>query len=226
MPAVAKQDLMVVVTSVGTEDQALDVAHALVRSRRAACVNIIPNVHSVYRWKGRVCDDGEMLLIIKTRASNFESVRETIHKVNTYELPEVMGYRVDWASPGFSSWIDKMTTARKRKVENTPEPAPRRPAPRATARPVSGVCGRPKTCTQSTWSLPRVTFRKVGDTNRTEDVLPVLAAAHPALEDRLDGFLALRDVIADSPGLVVFAPHALHGQGAVRARVPVVVSRQ
>ena len=123
MPAVAKQDLMVVVTSVGTEDQALDVAHALVRSRRAACVNIIPNVHSVYRWKGRVCDDGEMLLIIKTRASHFESVRETIHRVNTYELPEVMGYRVDWASPGFASWIDKMTSVPKRKVPRKVAPA-------------------------------------------------------------------------------------------------------
>jgi len=114
MRAVAKSDLMVVVTSVGTEEQALDVAHALVRSSRAACVNIIPNVHSVYRWKGRVCDDGEMLLIVKTRAANFDAVRETIHKVNTYELPEVLGYRVDWASPGFSSWIEKMTVASRR----------------------------------------------------------------------------------------------------------------
>jgi periplasmic divalent cation tolerance protein len=112
----AKNDLIVVVTSVGTEEQALDVAHALVRSRRAACVNIIPNIHSVYRWKGRVCDDGEMLLIIKTLASQFEAVRETIHKVNTYELPEVLGYRVDMASPGFLSWIEKMTASPKRKV--------------------------------------------------------------------------------------------------------------
>jgi periplasmic divalent cation tolerance protein len=116
MPAVAGNgnELMVVVTSVGTEEQALDVAHALVRARRAACVNIIPNVHSVYRWKGRVCDDGEMLLIVKTRASNFEAVRETIHRVNTYELPEVLAYRVDWASPGFSNWIEKMTVAPRR----------------------------------------------------------------------------------------------------------------
>jgi len=112
----AKNDLIVVVTSVGTEEQALDVAHALVRSRRAACVNIIPNIHSVYRWKGRVCDDGEMLLIIKTLASQFEAVRETIHKVNTYELPEVLGYRVDMASPGFLSWIEKMTASTKRKA--------------------------------------------------------------------------------------------------------------
>ena len=121
----AKKDLIVVVTSVGTEDQALDVAHALVRSRRAACVNIIPNVHSVYRWKGRVCDDGEFLLIIKTLASRFEAVRETIHKVNTYELPEVLGYRVDWASPGFVNWIEKMTASKK--------PAATRPKPRRRA---------------------------------------------------------------------------------------------
>jgi periplasmic divalent cation tolerance protein len=120
-----KDDLIVVVTSVGTEEQALDVAHALVRARRAACVNIVPNVHSVYRWKGRVCDDGEMLLIIKTRASQFEAVRETIHRVNTYELPEVLGYRVDMASPGFSAWIEKMTVSRVRKPAAKPAARPR-----------------------------------------------------------------------------------------------------
>jgi periplasmic divalent cation tolerance protein len=127
-PAVAKKkdDLIVVVTSVGTEEQALDVAHALVRSRRAACVNIVPNVHSVYRWKGRVCDDGEMLLIVKTRASQFDGVRETIHRVNTYELPEILGYRVDMASPGFAAWIDKMTTARVR--AKAPKAVPVKPA--------------------------------------------------------------------------------------------------
>jgi periplasmic divalent cation tolerance protein len=112
---VAKNDLIVVVTSVGTEEQALDVAHALVRSRRAACVNILPNVHSVYRWKGRVCNDGEMLLIVKTRECQFEAVRETIQRVNTYELPEVLGYRVDMASPSFAGWIDKMTNGPERK---------------------------------------------------------------------------------------------------------------
>ena len=98
-----------VVTSVGTEDQALDIAHELIRSRQAACVNLIPNVHSIYRWKGRVCDDGEFLLLIKTRAKEFNGVRETIQKLNTYELPEVLAYRVDEASPGFAAWIGKAT---------------------------------------------------------------------------------------------------------------------
>jgi periplasmic divalent cation tolerance protein len=120
------EELIVVVTSVGTEEQALDVAHALVRARRAACVNIVPNIHSVYRWKGRVCDDGEMLLIIKTRSSQFEGVRETIQRVNTYELPEILGYRVDKASPGFAQWIEKMTSSpkvavKRRKPVRTPK---------------------------------------------------------------------------------------------------------
>jgi periplasmic divalent cation tolerance protein len=123
------EELIVVVTSVGTEEQALDVAHALVRGRRAACVNIVPNIHSVYRWKGRVCDDGEMLLIIKTRASQFEGVRDTIQRVNTYELPEVLGYRVDKASPGFAQWIEKMTASPKKAVAK-PKPKPRRRAAR------------------------------------------------------------------------------------------------
>ena len=108
------QDLIVVVTSVGTEEQALDIAHALVRSRRAACVNIVPNVHSIYRWKGRLCDDGEFLLLIKTAARQFDGVREAIQKLNTYELPEVLAYRVDEASPAFASWIAKTTDREKK----------------------------------------------------------------------------------------------------------------
>jgi periplasmic divalent cation tolerance protein len=114
MSRVPPQDLIVVVTSVGTEDQALDIAHALVRSHRAACVNIIPNVHSIYRWKGRVCDDGEFLLLVKTRAREFDAVREAIQKLNTYELPEVLAYRVDDASPAFAAWIAKTTEHKKK----------------------------------------------------------------------------------------------------------------
>ena len=113
---VRAKDLIIVVTSVGTEDQALDVAHALVRNRQAACVNILPNVHSIYRWKGRVCDDTEWLCVIKTVAGQFQGVRETIQKVNTYELPEILAYRVDDASDGFGDWIVRMTERPKKRI--------------------------------------------------------------------------------------------------------------
>ena len=129
MSRVRGQDLIVVVTSVGTEDQALDIAHALVRNRRAACVNLMPNVHSIYRWKGRVCDDGEFLLFIKTQVKEFEAVRDTIQKLNTYELPEVLAYRVDGSSPAFAAWIAQATEHRKRKGVKLP-PAPTKPTSR------------------------------------------------------------------------------------------------
>lgn len=129
-----EKELIIVVTSVGTEDQALDVAHALIRNRQAACVNIIPNVHSIYRWKGRVCSDGEMLLLIKTVASEFEGVRETIQKVNTYELPEVLAYRVDHASGPFGDWIARMTERPKKRVAAA-RSKPRRPSAAATPAP-------------------------------------------------------------------------------------------
>ena len=108
-------DLIVVVSSVGTEEQALDIAHALIRNRQAACVNLIPNVHSIYRWKGRICDDGEFLLLVKTRAKEFQGVRNTIQKINTYELPEVLAYRVDESSSAFAEWINRTTEHPKRK---------------------------------------------------------------------------------------------------------------
>jgi periplasmic divalent cation tolerance protein len=122
------QDLIVVVTSVGTEDQALDIAHALIRGRQAACVNLIPNVHSIYRWKGRVCDDGEFLLLIKTTGKEFGAVRQTIQEINTYELPEILAYRVDEASEPFASWIAKTTLHAKPKASIRKKSSPRRAA--------------------------------------------------------------------------------------------------
>ncbi len=80
-----------------------------------------------------------MLLIIKTRAAHFNAVRETIHKVNTYELPEVLGYKVDWASPGFAQWIEKMTVApapaEVPKAEKSSRSGPPPPFPASAAAP-------------------------------------------------------------------------------------------
>jgi periplasmic divalent cation tolerance protein len=123
-----KDGLLVVITSVGTEEQAIDIAHALIRNRQAACVNLMPNVHSIYRWKGRVCDDGEFLLFIKTRAREFDGVRETIQKMNTYELPEVLAYRVDDSSPAFAAWIKKATDRPKRQARGKKAPGRKRAA--------------------------------------------------------------------------------------------------
>jgi periplasmic divalent cation tolerance protein len=100
-------DVVVMLTSVGTEDQGLDVGEALVVRGQAACVNMVPSVRSIYRWKGKVCEDTEYILIIKTLARHFKGVSDTIREINTYELPEILSFSVRDAEERFCQWIVK-----------------------------------------------------------------------------------------------------------------------
>lgn len=100
-------DVVVMLTSVGTEEQGLDVGEALVDRGQAACVNMVPSVRSIYRWKGKVCEDTEYILIIKTLARHFKGVAETIREINTYELPEILSFSVRDAEARFCEWIVK-----------------------------------------------------------------------------------------------------------------------
>ena len=100
-------DVIVMLTSVGTEEQGLDIGEALVERGQAACVNMVPSVRSIYRWKGKVCEDTEYILVIKTLARHFGDVSETIREINTYELPEVLSFSVRDAEARFCEWIVK-----------------------------------------------------------------------------------------------------------------------
>ena len=96
---------IVVVTTVGTEEQAYLIAREMVARRQAACVNILPGVRSIYRWKGKICKDGELLLVVKTMESEFEAVAATIRELHSYELPEILSFAVTRGEPSFLAWI-------------------------------------------------------------------------------------------------------------------------
>jgi periplasmic divalent cation tolerance protein len=96
---------IVVVTTVGTEEQAYQIAGELVARRQAACVNVVPGIRSIYRWKGKICKDGELLLIIKTLEEEFEAVAATIRELHSYELPEVLSFDVSHGERNFLDWI-------------------------------------------------------------------------------------------------------------------------
>ena len=85
---------LVVVTTVGTEEQANLIARELVCRRHAACVNIVPGLRSVYRWQGKVCRDTEFMLIVKTQESEYAAVEGAIRELHSYELPEILGFKV------------------------------------------------------------------------------------------------------------------------------------
>jgi len=96
---------IVVITTVGTEEQAYLIAREIVARRQAACVNILPGVRSIYRWKGKICKDGELMLVIKTLEKEFDAVAATIRELHSYELPEILSFNVSHGERGFLDWI-------------------------------------------------------------------------------------------------------------------------
>ena len=96
---------IVVVTTVGTEEQAYLIAREIVARRQAACVNILPGIRSIYRWKGKICKDGELLLLVKTLEGEFEAVAATIRELHSYEVPEILSFAVTRGEQTFLDWI-------------------------------------------------------------------------------------------------------------------------
>jgi periplasmic divalent cation tolerance protein len=81
-------------------------ARALVEARLAACVNILPGLTSIYRWKGEVHQDNELLLIAKTRRDRFEALSVMLSGLHPYELPEIIAVPITNGLPAYLSWID------------------------------------------------------------------------------------------------------------------------
>lgn len=96
---------ILVVTTVGTEEQANTVAQELVERRHSCCVNILPIQRSVYRWQGKVCTDSEFMLIIKALESEYEAIEAAIKELHSYELPEILAFDIKRGEEGFLHWI-------------------------------------------------------------------------------------------------------------------------
>lgn len=99
-----------VLTTTGSHAEAKKIAQALVERRLAACVNIVPQIESVYRWQGNVETATEWLLLIKTQASSFERVREAVKELHSYDLPECVMLEVSAGSNDYLNWIAESTT--------------------------------------------------------------------------------------------------------------------
>lgn len=97
---------IVVITSVGTEEEAIRIARELIARRHAACVNIISSVKSFYRWRGKIYSDGEYLLVIKSLKTEFDLVSAAIHELSSYELPEILSFPIQRGDADFLAWIE------------------------------------------------------------------------------------------------------------------------
>ena len=103
-------DKRIVLCTAGSEDEARKIAHHLIERRLAACINIIPQIESVYRWQGKIESSREWLMLIKTTAERFQDVRDAIRELHSYELPECIAINIEDGSAEYLRWLTESTT--------------------------------------------------------------------------------------------------------------------
>lgn len=113
-----REPLTIILTSVGTQQQAVEISEELVERHLATCVNIIPCLRSIYRWKGKICEDSEYLLLIKSPKRLFDDVAEEIRNLHSYELPEILALPVEQTEEAFHQWVLKMVQKPKANPED------------------------------------------------------------------------------------------------------------
>ena len=116
------EKISLVMTSVGTEQQAVEISEELITRRLATCINIVPCLRSIYRWKGKVCEDTEYLLLIKTPEKLFEQVSLAIREYHSYELPEILAIPVTAAETNFHQWVLQMVEPETDGIEDADLP--------------------------------------------------------------------------------------------------------
>jgi periplasmic divalent cation tolerance protein len=100
---------LIVFTNAPNRDIALKIARTLIESKLAACVNILAEGTSVYRWKGQLETAAEVPLLIKTRAAIYDDVEAAIKRLHPYELPEIVAVPIERGLPDYLEWINAET---------------------------------------------------------------------------------------------------------------------
>jgi periplasmic divalent cation tolerance protein len=103
-------DVVIVMVTTASQDEAVKIADQVVRSRLAACASTIPTVRSTYWWEGKLMNDKESLVLIKTTSDKFNSLEETIRKIHSYKVPEIIAIPVSNGFSPYLEWIHRETS--------------------------------------------------------------------------------------------------------------------
>jgi len=98
-------DKRIVLSTAGSVEEARKIARYLVENQLAACVNIVPQIESIYRWQGKIESSPEWLLLIKTTSGNVPSVEDAIRELHSYDLPECIAIVIEGGSSEYLNWI-------------------------------------------------------------------------------------------------------------------------
>ena len=104
-----QSEFVLILVTTGSQEEGERIARTLVDLGLAACVNIIPGLRSMYRWKGEIWDEAELLLLIKTRMALFQQVEGKIKELHSYEVPEIVAVPIIRGSETYLNWLREST---------------------------------------------------------------------------------------------------------------------
>ena len=101
-------EYIVIFITAPDEDVAQRIARALVEEKLAGCVNIIKDIRSIYFWQGRVEDEPEVLMVVKTKRELFNKLKDRVKSVHPYSVPEIIAMPIIEGSEDYLKWLDEV----------------------------------------------------------------------------------------------------------------------
>ncbi|WP_447979194.1 divalent-cation tolerance protein CutA [Candidatus Nitrospira bockiana] len=100
---------IIVLVTASSQEEATRIGRALVDQKLAACANLVPHVTSIYRWEGKVSEDVECLMLIKTRPALFNQLAAEVRRLHSYQVPEIIAIPVMAGAQPYLNWIHEST---------------------------------------------------------------------------------------------------------------------
>lgn len=101
---------IVIYCTVPTKQDAKSIAKILLTQRLAACINIMEKVQSIFSWHDEICEEKELLMMIKTKSTLFDRVKQAIKLTHPYNIPEIIALPIEQADSEYLEWINTETT--------------------------------------------------------------------------------------------------------------------
>ena len=105
----AHTDALVVMTTVASADEAVALVRSLLDRRLVACGTLLPGARSLYRWEGKIADEQEVVVLLKTRSARLEALESAFAELHPYKVPELLALPVNAGLDKYLAWISAET---------------------------------------------------------------------------------------------------------------------
>ena len=98
---------LVIFVTVSSEDEAIKISRAVVEARLAACANIVPGVRSLFRWEGKLSEEREVLVVLKSKVELFDELASLVKSLHSYQVPEIIALSIIKVNTPYLKWMDE-----------------------------------------------------------------------------------------------------------------------